>query len=157
MNLKTILVRSSSANSILHKLLLSVSLLATGCAATAQPVVDVYKSPFCGCCKAWATHLEKNGFTVVLHDVNDVPATRAKLGMPERYGSCHVARVDQYLIEGHVPAADITRLLHQPVPVIGLAVPAMPPGSPGMEGDGSVPYDTLLVAKDGSATPFAHH
>lgn len=121
------------------------------------PVVDVYKSPQCGCCKAWAEHLQKNGFTVVLHDVGDVPAARKKLGMPNQFGSCHTAKIGRYLVEGHVPAADIKRLLKEHPSAIGLAVPAMPPGSPGMESDRSVPYDTLLIMADGDAKVFAHH
>ena len=125
--------------------------------APALPVVDVYKSPDCGCCKAWAEHLQKNGFRVILHDVGDVPAARKKLGMPNRYGACHTAKVGPYLVEGHVPAADIKNLLKQQPKAIGLAVPSMPPGSPGMEGERSVPYDTLLVTPDGNATVFAHH
>lgn len=123
----------------------------------ALPVMDMYKSPECGCCKAWAEHLQKNGFKVILHDVDDVPAARKKLGMPNRYGSCHTAKVGQYLVEGHVPAADIKQLLKQHPNAIGLAVPSMPPGSPGMEGESSVPYDTLLVTQDGNAKVFAHH
>ena len=123
----------------------------------ALPIVEVYKSAQCGCCKFWAEHLEKNGFKVILHDVDDIPAARKKLGMPDQYGSCHVARVGQYLIEGHVPAADIKRLLKERPNAIGLAVPAMPPGSPGMESDAPVPYDTLLVGKDGKVKVFARH
>ena len=121
------------------------------------PVVEVYKSPYCGCCKAWADHLKGNGFTVILHDVEDVPAVRKKLGMPNQFGSCHTARIGQYLVEGHVPAADVKRLLRERPKAIGLAVPSMPPGSPGMEGDRSVPYDTLLVSADGTSKVFTHH
>lgn len=124
---------------------------------TALPTVEVYKSPLCGCCGAWAEHLRKSGFRVVLHDVNNVPAARNKLGMPERYGACHTAKVGAYLIEGHVPAADIKRLLVTHPHAIGLAVPSMPPGSPGMESDRGIPYDTLLVSADGTATVFTHH
>lgn len=123
----------------------------------ALPVVEVYKSAQCGCCKAWAEHLQKNGFTVILHDVDDIPAARKKLGMPDQYGSCHTAKIGQYLVEGHVPAADIKRLLRERPKAIGLAVPAMPPGSPGMESDHPVPYDTLLIGKDGNAKVFAQH
>ncbi|MDD2915691.1 MAG: DUF411 domain-containing protein [Gallionella sp.] len=123
----------------------------------ALPVVELYKSPQCGCCKAWAEHLQKNGFTVSLHDVDDVPAARKKLGMPSRFGACHTAKVGKYLVEGHVPAADIKRLLKQHPKALGLAVPSMPPGSPGMEGERSVPYDTLLVKEDGNAKVFARH
>ncbi len=121
------------------------------------PVIEVYKSPQCGCCKLWAEHLERNGFRVVMHDVNDVPAAREKLGMPNQYGSCHSAKAGQYLIEGHVPAADIKRLLRERPKALGLAVPAMPLGSPGMESEHPVPYDTLLVSPYGSAKVFAHH
>lgn len=126
---------------------------------SALPAADIYKSPECGCCKAWAQHLQENGFAVNLHDVDDVPAARKKLGMPNRYGSCHTAKVGEYLVEGHVPATDIRQLLREHPKAIGLAVPSMPPGSPGMEmEDGrSVQYDTLLVAPDGNATVFAHH
>ncbi|HUW24996.1 MAG TPA: DUF411 domain-containing protein [Gallionella sp.] len=121
------------------------------------PVVEIYKSAQCGCCKLWAEHLQRNGFKVILHDVDDIPAVRKKLGMPDQYGSCHTARAGQYLVEGHVPAADIKRLLKERPKAIGLAVPAMPPGSPGMESDRPVPYDTLLVGKDGNAKVFARH
>lgn len=121
------------------------------------PVVEIYKSAQCGCCKLWAEHLQRNGFTVILHDVDDIPAARKKLGMPDQYGSCHTARAGQYLVEGHVPAADIKQLLKERPKAIGLAVPAMPPGSPGMESDRPVPYDTLLIGKDGSAKVFARH
>lgn len=126
-------------------------------AEQALPVVEVYKSAQCGCCKAWAEHLQKNGFTVILHDVDDVPAARKKLGMPNKFGSCHTAKAGQYLVEGHVPAADIKRLLKERPKAIGLAVPAMPPGSPGMESEHPVPYDTLLVEMDGKAKVFARH
>lgn len=121
------------------------------------PVVEVYKSAQCGCCKFWAEHLEKNGFKVILHDVDDVPEARKKLGMPDQYGSCHTAKAGQYLVEGHVPAADIKRLLKERPSAIGLAVPAMPPGSPGMESDAPVPYNTLLVGKSGKSRVFARH
>lgn len=123
----------------------------------ALPVVEVYKSAECGCCKIWAEHLQKEGFKVILHDVDDVPAARKKLGMPNRYGACHSARVGQYLVEGHVPASDIKRLLKESPKAVGLAVPSMPPGSPGMESDHPIPYDTLLITGDGNAKVFAHH
>ncbi|HEU0188618.1 MAG TPA: DUF411 domain-containing protein [Gallionella sp.] len=129
----------------------------SGGSGQALPVVEVYKSAQCGCCKAWAEHLQKNGFTVILHDVGDVPAARKKLGMPSQYGSCHTAKAGQYLVEGHVPAADIKRLLKERPKAIGLAVPSMPPGSPGMESEHPVPYETLLVGVDGKASMFARH
>ena len=125
--------------------------------ASAADAVDVYKSPYCGCCEKWVEHLQQAGFAVRTHDVNDVPAARQRLGMPERLGSCHTAKVAGYVVEGHVPAADIQRLLKEKPKAIGLAVPSMPPGSPGMESPKPVPYNTLLVQSGGATTVFAKH
>lgn len=125
--------------------------------AQAAETVDVYKSPYCGCCGKWAEHITQAGFTVKTHEVTDVPGTRKKLGMPEKLASCHTAKVGNYLIEGHVPAADIKRLLKEQPKALGLAVPAMPPGSPGMDIPNSPPYETLLVQADGSTRVFAKH
>jgi hypothetical protein len=125
--------------------------------ASAADAVDVYKSPYCGCCEKWVEHLQQAGFAVRTHDVNDVPAARQRLGMPERLGSCHTAKVAGYVVEGHVPAADIQRLLKEKPKAIGLAVPSMPPGSPGMESPKPVPYNTLLVHAGGATTVFAKH
>lgn len=125
--------------------------------ASAADAVDVYKSPYCGCCGKWVEHLRQAGFDVRTHDVNDVPAARQRLGMPEHLGSCHTAKVAGYVVEGHVPAADIQRLLKEKPKAIGLAVPSMPPGSPGMESPKPVPYNTLLVQAGGATTVFAKH
>lgn len=125
--------------------------------ASAADAVDVYKSPYCGCCEKWVEHLRQAGFEVRTHDVNDVPAARQRLGMPERLGSCHTAKVAGYVVEGHVPAADIQRLLKEKPQAVGLAVPSMPPGSPGMESPKPVPYNTLLVRTGGEITVFAKH
>ena len=120
----------------------------------ARPAVEVWKDPSCGCCREWIAHLEREGFAVVSHDTGNVPARR-RLGMPTKYGSCHTATVGGYVIEGHVPAEDIRRLLAQRPDALGLAVPGMPVGSPGM--DGAIyggrrdPYDVLLIRRDGSA------
>lgn len=142
----------------LLRLLLAFSLFsATTVFAQGAPRVEVYKSASCGCCGAWVDHLRENGFDVKTHDVSDVPAQRKKLGMPERFGSCHSGKVGGYLIEGHVPAADIRRLLKDKPEALGLAVPGMVPGSPGMEGPRAVPYNTLLVGRDGSDSVFASH
>jgi hypothetical protein len=123
----------------------------------AAGVVDVYKSPYCGCCGKWVEHLRQAGFAVQTHDVNDVPAARQRLGMPERLGSCHTAKLAGYVVEGHVPAADIQRLLKEKPKAIGLAVPSMPPGFPGMESPKPVPYNTLLVRTGDEITVFAKH
>ena len=130
-------------------------------AAPSKPRVEVWKSPYCGCCKDWIAHLENEGFAVQAHEVGDLDGARRKLGMPERYASCHTARVGNYLLEGHVPAADIRRLLADKPPAIGLAVPGMPVGSPGMDGPAyggrRDPYDVLLVGRDGKAAVFARY
>jgi hypothetical protein len=130
-------------------------------AAPAKLRVDVWKSPYCGCCKDWIAHLESEGFVVQAHEVGDLDGARRKLGMPERYASCHTARVGDYLLEGHVPAADIRRLLAEKPQAIGLAVPGMPVGSPGMDGPAyggrRDPYDVLLVGRDGKAAVFARY
>lgn len=122
-----------------------------------KPLVEVYKSPTCGCCKGWVKHLEQNGFAVKAHDVSDVSAARQFLGMPQQLGACHSAKVGNYLVEGHVPAADIHKLLKEKPKALGIAVPGMPPGSPGMESPHPVRYETLLVGKDGSTKVFARH
>jgi hypothetical protein len=138
--------------------LLLIALVSTGTAyAQAATEVEVFKSPSCGCCGKWIEHLQQNGFQVNIREVNDVPAARKKLGMPDRLGSCHTARIGDYVIEGHVPAADIQRLLKEKTKALGLAVPSMPPGSPGMETAKPVPYETLLVQADGSTRVFAKH
>jgi len=114
-----------------------------------QTVVEVYKSATCGCCTDWIKHLQQNGFTVKAHDVGDASAYRAKFGVPEQLGSCHTATVGGYAIEGHVPAREIKRLLLEKPKAKGLAVPAMPMGSPGMEGPRSDPYEVLLFQANG--------
>lgn len=125
--------------------------------AQSVPQAEVFKSPYCGCCKKWVEHLRQNGFQVKTHDVNDVPAVRKQMGMPDRLGSCHTARMGGYVVEGHVPAADILRMLKEKPKALGLTVPSMPPGSPGMESTRTIPYDTLLVRVNGSVTVFTSH
>jgi hypothetical protein len=127
----------------------------------APPIeIEVWKSPTCGCCKDWVAHMEANGFRVKVHDVGNT-AARARLGLAEKFGSCHTARVGRYAIEGHVPAQDVLRLLRQRPQGLGLAVPGMPVGSPGMDGPayGSRrdPHDVLLVAADGSSSVFSSY
>jgi hypothetical protein len=123
------------------------------------PVMDVYLSPTCGCCKAWVTHVEKAGFTVRVTETQDLAGRKLAAGVPDSLRSCHTAIVDGYFIEGHVPAADIIRLLRERPTAFGLAVPDMPVGSPGMEVPGVKPdaFDTLLVLVDGGAQLWARH
>lgn len=139
-------------------LLAALSAAVPGALAAANaPRVEVWKGPTCGCCKDWVKHLEANGFVVTVHDDGNSDA-RKRLGIPVAYGSCHTALVGGYAVEGHVPAREIHRLLRERPKAVGLAVPAMPVGSPGMDGPvyGSIkdPYDVLLVKKDGSAVPY---
>jgi hypothetical protein len=125
-----------------------------------KPVaVTVYKNAQCGCCKNWVEHLRQSGFEVTANDVDDLAAIKSKLGVPSALGSCHTAVVGQYVVEGHVPAADIRRLLADKPKVLGIAVPGMPVGSPGMEVPGRLAdrYDVTAFAKDGSQHVFASH
>ncbi|AEI76675.1 metal-binding protein [Cupriavidus necator N-1] len=128
-------------------------------AQAARPLaIDVYKSPLCGCCEDWVKHLRSNGFTVTVHDVEDTGVYRKRFGMPERFGSCHTGHIGGYAIEGHVPAADIRKLLATKPRAVGLAVPGMPVGSPGMEqGPRKDPFDVLIVKADGAASVFASY
>ncbi|HSV71389.1 MAG TPA: DUF411 domain-containing protein [Methylibium sp.] len=133
--------------------LIATALAPAAWAADEPPLVEVWKSPTCGCCKDWIRHLEAHGFRVRAHDQGNTDA-RAALGIPIAYGSCHTARVGGYAIEGHVPAREVWRLLKEKPAATGLAVPAMPIGSPGMGGPEyggrKDPYDVLLVRRDGS-------
>ena len=126
-------------------------------AKDALPVIEVYKSSTCVCCHLWVDHLRANGFTVKAHDVPNPSDYRTKFGVPNELGSCHTGFVAGYAIEGHVPAAEIKRLLAEKPKARGLAVPGMPLGSPGMEGARKDPYDVLLIQTDGRATVFKHY
>jgi hypothetical protein len=120
-------------------------------------MVQVWKDPNCGCCKDWVVYLEANGFRTQTFDTGNT-AMRGRLGMPQKLGSCHTALVGGYVIEGHVPAREIQRLLKEKPAALGLSVPRMPVGSPGMDGPEyggrKDPYEVLLVSKDGSTTVF---
>ena len=128
--------------------------------AAERNLVEVWKSPSCGCCKDWVAHLEANGFEVKVSDVGNT-GMRGRLGIPAALGSCHTALVGGYAIEGHVPARDIQRLLAERPSAVGLAVPGMPVGSPGMDGPEHGGrrdrYDVLLLRKDGNTAVFASH
>ena len=130
-----------------------------GMAAIQPESVTVWKTPSCGCCKEWVIHLRKEGFNVVTNDVPDTAPMRQKLGLPAKFGSCHTALVGGYVIEGHVPAKEVIRLLREKPVAIGLAVPGMPVGSPGMEMPGAMlgvrdAFDVVLVTKDGSSRVY---
>ena len=120
--------------------------------------MTVYKHPSCGCCGKWVEHVEKHGFTVKTVATEDMMAVKQKLGVPNALASCHTTRVGNYVVEGHVPAADIKRLLAQKPKARGIAVAGMPMGSPGMEhGDHRQPYLTMLIGLDGKTSVFARH
>ncbi len=129
-------------------------------AATDPLAVEVWKDTSCGCCKDWVAHMQDNGFAVTVHESGN-NAVRSRLGLPQKLGSCHTALVGGYLIEGHVPAGDVRKLLAQKPKALGLAVPGMPVGSPGMDGAAyggrRDPYDVLLVARDGNTRVFSSY
>jgi hypothetical protein len=112
-------------------------------AQTAAPSIIVHKNPSCGCCTAWADHLRNNGFTVSVVETTEMNAVKAAAGVPKDLASCHTARIDAYVVEGHVPADAIRRLLHEKPDAIGLAVPGMPAGSPGMNGEAEA-FDVIM-------------
>lgn len=119
----------------------------------ASETITVYKSPTCGCCRNWIKHLEAAGFEVEAIDSDDMNAVKLEFGVPKSMTSCHTARVAGYTIEGHVPVADILRLLGKRPEADGLAVPGMPVGSPGMEvGDRVDPYKVMLFGEEGATT-----
>ena len=139
---------------ILFLLVLGTPLAAS---AAEPPLVEVWKSPTCGCCTVWVRHLEAAGFRVQVTDLVDVAPVKQRFAVPPELASCHTARVAGYVVEGHVPAGDIARLLREQPRVRGLFVPGMPVGSPGMEGAGARPYEVLAVDGAGSTTVFATH
>lgn len=121
------------------------------------PVVTVYKSPTCGCCSGWVEHMREAGFEVEAHDVNDLSEVKSRLGVFPQHQSCHTAKVGDYVVEGHVPADLVQRLLRDQPDVAGLAVPGMPRGSPGMEmPDGTKDaYDVIAFTADGESSVYA--
>lgn len=142
-------------------LFLLVALGVASIAVLSGPIkVQVWKDPNCGCCKDWIKHLEANNFATRVIDKGN-NAARARLGMPQNFASCHTALVEGYVIEGHVPASDIHRLIMEKPDALGLAVPGMPIGSPGMDGaayEGKRDsYQVLLILKDGSSKVFSSY
>jgi hypothetical protein len=116
---------------------------------TTLPTIAVSKDPNCGCCTGWVEHLHQAGFAVTVQESSDLSAIKSRLGVPERLSACHTAEVNGYVIEGHVPADAIKRLIREAPPAKGLAVPGMPMGSPGMEGGTPQEYEVLLFGKEG--------
>ncbi|MFA6965735.1 DUF411 domain-containing protein [Bosea sp. (in: a-proteobacteria)] len=130
-----------------------------GAIAGEKSVLTVYRTPTCGCCKAWGSHLARAGLSTTIIELNDLAPTKRRAGVPDAYEACHTGLIDGYFVEGHVPAGDIRRLLAERPTARGLVVPGMPVGSPGMEVAGvkPEPFQTLLIATNGSASIFANH
>ena len=123
----------------------------------AGEAMTVYKSRTCGCCTKWVDHMRKHGFKVTTHDTEDMAAIKASLGVPDALGSCHTAVIGKYVIEGHVPAADIDRLLKQKPKIAGLAVPGMPSGSPGMENGRKDAFNVIAFTPGRKSSVFSKH
>lgn len=133
------------------RLLGSVSLLtaAGACSEDTGPTIAVYKDPSCGCCNGWVKHLAQAGFKTAVRQGDDLAAVRKRLGVPDEVAGCHTGEIAGYVIEGHVPAKAIQRLLTEKPTARGLAVAGMPIGSPGMEGPNPAPYDVVLFGDAG--------
>ncbi len=160
--------RTSTINAItLSGMALLIAIVTTGCSESEQgsramqalPEITVYKSPTCGCCNDWVTHLEREGFTVIAHDRDDMESIKKSLGVTPRLASCHTATIGDYVIEGHVPADDIKRLLKERPRVVGLTAPGMPRHSPGMQPPEEKPsgYDVLAFDKEGKTSLFTRY
>jgi hypothetical protein len=128
-------------------------------AAAAAAKVTVYKTSSCGCCRLWVDHLKASGFDVQAMDVSsaDVRAVSKAAGLKDEDTSCHTAKIGNYVVEGHVPADDIKRMLKEKPAIAGIAAPGMPQGSPGMEQGSKEPYDVVAFTKDGKTTVYAKH
>jgi hypothetical protein len=135
-----------------------VAALGAGSALATDDEIAMFKDPNCGCCTKWADHMRENGFTVQEISSRDMARVKGDAGVPRTLGSCHTAKVGNYIVEGHVPAADVRRLLAEQPPVVGISAPGMPLGSPGMEGPyESQRYDVVSFDADGNVAVFASH
>lgn len=155
------LSKSASGRRSFLMTLLALSAAPIGALAVASDItMTVWKDPDCGCCAEWVKHLEKNGFIVKVVDTGN-QAIRTQLAVPLKFGSCHTGLIQGYVIEGHVPGADIQRLIKEQPRALGLAVPKMPIGSPGMDGPEYKgrrdPYEVLLIQKDGASSVFSSY
>jgi len=127
----------------------------TSTVADALPEALVYKTPSCGCCNLWVDHMREAGFEVDARNLNDLIPVKIDAGVPPRMSSCHTALIDGYVVEGHIPAEHVKRLLEERPDVVGIAVPGMPIGSPGMEGIGARPYQVLSWDREGNVEVYA--
>jgi hypothetical protein len=125
--------------------------------AASGATLDVWKSPSCGCCGGWVEHMRAAGFAPRVHEAEDLEPVKRARGVPPALASCHTAVVDGYVVEGHVPAADVLRLLAERPRARGLAVPGMPMDAPGMDGRTGEPYEVVLFGAEGGDRVFARH
>jgi hypothetical protein len=137
--------------------LVAMFVIAVASASQQRPAIDVYKTATCGCCGKWVEHLKQHGFSVRTTDVQNLAEIKAKYKVPSQTGSCHTAVVQGYVIEGHVPATDVLRLLQEKPAVAGIAVPGMPIGSPGMEGPGAEAYQVVSFDQKNQVKVFSSH
>jgi len=154
------ILRITFAASTIAVLALGLGVAAQQKAATpAATKVTVYKTSSCGCCRLWVDHMKSNGFDVQAMDVSaaDVRSVSKAAGLKDEDTSCHTAKIGAYVVEGHVPADDIKRMLKEKPAIAGLSAPGMPQGSPGMEQGVKEPYDVIAFKKDGTSTVFAKH
>lgn len=132
-------------------LMLGLTMAACTSAQADTPTATVYRSPSCGCCEKWVEHLEENGFKVKREDANDRTPLKMRHGVPYQLASCHTAVIGDYVVEGHVPADVIRRMLEEKPDIKGIGVPGMPIGSPGMEGPNPESYDIIAFGEDGTS------
>jgi len=152
-------------NRIWKKVALATAVLFVGLGAfSAYPesqssatTITVYKDASCGCCTKWVDHLKANGFQVTAYDTTDLMKIKTEHRVPGKLSSCHTALVDGYVVEGHVPADVVKHLLSEKPDVVGIAVPGMPMGSPGMEGNYSEPYNVLTFDREGNTKVYTSH
>jgi hypothetical protein len=133
---------------------LAVAGIAGRAGAAVLPEMLVYKSPTCGCCNDWVKHLRTNGFTVKTVEVTDFGPIRTRFGVPDRFAACHTAVIDGYVVEGHVPASAVKRLLAEKPSAVGIGVPGMPNGAPGMEGPKPEPFSAVVFDERGRSKVF---
>ncbi len=128
-------------------------------AVLAKPTLIIYKDPSCGCCGQWIDYVRANGFAAEVHNDTAMDAVKTRLGVPASMRSCHTAQIGGYLVEGHVPVADMQRMLKERPKIMGLATPGMPMSAPGMLQPGArvMPYDVMAFQRIGSARVYAHH
>lgn len=131
--------------------------LALPVTADEMPVIHVFKESSCGCCRPWIKYMQSEGFRLEVTDVPSVQPIKLEKGIPPAHTSCHTATIDGYVLEGHVSAEEVRRLLTERPPIVGLLVPGMPKGAPGMEGPDAVAYDVLALTRNGEVSVYASH